>query len=87
MFPLYRDPHFTFRFGDDRIIPRVHLDGVACGTRVRLYALDPVTGERLEPIATAVVGAGGWVNLPEPIVVRAGSAFGVVPNPQSETVD
>ena len=85
MLPLYRDPHFTFRFGDDRIIPRVHLDGPACGTRVRFYAIDPITGGRLELIAAALVGEGGWVELPEPIVVRAGSAFVVVPDPQSET--
>src|SRR5262249_36540014 len=28
MIPLYREQHFTFRFGDDRIIPRFHLEGV-----------------------------------------------------------
>ena len=25
MIPLYHESHFTFRFGDDRIIPRFHL--------------------------------------------------------------
>ncbi len=25
MLPLYRDPHDTFRFADDRLIPRFHL--------------------------------------------------------------
>jgi hypothetical protein len=28
MLPLYEDPHFTFRFADDRIIPRFHLEGI-----------------------------------------------------------
>ena len=28
MLPLYHDPHFTFRFADDRLIPRFHLEGV-----------------------------------------------------------
>ena len=79
MLPLYRDPCFTFRFGDDRIFPRCHLDGVEPGTRINVLALDPVTGERAELLATGVAGDGGWVDLPEPIVVRAGSAFVAVP--------
>jgi hypothetical protein len=31
MLPLYHDPHFTFRFADDRIIPRFHLEGIEAG--------------------------------------------------------
>ena len=31
MIPLYHDPHFTFRFADDRIIPKFHLEGVEAG--------------------------------------------------------
>lgn len=31
MLPLYEDPCFTFRFADDRIIPRFHLEGVEAG--------------------------------------------------------
>ena len=31
MLPLYHDPHFTFRFADDRIIPRFHLEGLSAG--------------------------------------------------------
>ena len=27
MLPLYEDPYFTFRFADDRIIPRFYLEG------------------------------------------------------------
>ena len=33
------------------------------------------TGERLGLLATATVGEGGWVDLREPIIVRAGDAF------------
>lgn len=79
MMPLYHDPHFTFRFDDDRIIRRSHLEGVEAGRRVSVYKLDPGTGERLGLLATATVGKGGWVDLPQPIIMRAGEAFIVVP--------
>lgn len=79
MLPLYRDPHFTFRFADDRIIPRFHLEGVESGRRASVFQIDPATGGRLGRIATAVVGDGGWVDLPEPILVRAGGGFVAVP--------
>ena len=75
MLPLYEDPHFTFRFADDRLIPRFHLEGVEAGRRVEVYKIDPDTQERLGLLATATVGEGGWVDLPEPIMVRAGEAF------------
>jgi hypothetical protein len=80
MIPLHRDPHFTFKFADDRIIPRFHLQGVEAGRQVSLYKLDTATNERLGLIASATVGAGGWVDLPEPILVRAGSGFVAVPD-------
>jgi hypothetical protein len=79
MIPLHRDPHFTFRFADDRIIPRFHLEGVEAGRRIAVYRLDPVTGERLNQIATATTGDCGWVDLAEPIMVRAGDSFVAVP--------
>lgn len=79
MLPLYREPHFTFRFGHDRIIPRFHLEGVEAGWRVSVFKLDPATNERLGLIATATVSDGGWVGLPEPIIVRAGDGFIAVP--------
>jgi hypothetical protein len=44
-----------------------------------VFRIDPGTGERLGLQATATVGAGGWVDLPEPIIVRAGEAFIAVP--------
>ena len=37
MLPLHHDPHFTFRFADDRIIPRFHLEGVEAGRRVSVF--------------------------------------------------
>lgn len=79
MLPLYHDPCFTFRFADDRIIPRIHLEGIEKGRRVSIIRIDPATGERKELLATAIVGDSGWVDLPEPIVVRAGEAFIATP--------
>ena len=81
MLPLYEDPWFTFRFADDRLIPRFHLEGVEAGRRVTVYRIDPDSGERLGLLGTAAVGDGGWVDLPEPITVRAGEAFIAVPGP------
>src|SRR5436190_23842872 len=79
MLPLYHDPHFTFRFADDRIIPRFHLEGVEQGRQVSVIKIDPESGQRLGLLATATVGDGGWVDLPQPIIVKAGEAFIAVP--------
>ena len=79
MIPLYEDPIFTFCFADDRIIPRFHLEGVPAGRQVSVFKIDPGTGERLGLMATATVGDGGWVDLAEPIIVRAGEAFIAAP--------
>jgi hypothetical protein len=81
MLPLYRDPHFVFRFAADRLIPRFHLEDVQVGRRVSVFKIDSGTGERLPLLATATVGEGGWVDLSEPIIVRAGEAFIAVPEP------
>ena len=81
MRPLYQDPWFTFRFVEDRTIPRFHLEGVQACQQVSVFKIDPGTGERLGLLASATVGEGGWVELAEPIVVRAGDAFIVVPDP------
>jgi hypothetical protein len=75
MIPLYKDPCFTFRFADDRIIPRFHLEGVEAGRRIEVFKIDPGTGKPLGLLATATVGDGGWVDLADPIIVRAGEAF------------
>ena len=79
MLPLYEDPCFTFRFADDRVIPRFRLEGVEAGRRVSVFKIDPGTGERLGLLATAAAGEGGWVDLREPIIVRAGDAFIAIP--------
>lgn len=44
-----------------------------------VFKIDPGTGERLGLLATATVGAGGWADLAEPIIVRAGEEFIAVP--------
>jgi hypothetical protein len=81
MQPLYEDPWFTFRFADARSIPRFHLEGVRAGRQVSVFKIDPETGTRLSLLATATVGEGGWVDLNEPLTVRAGEAFVAVPEP------
>ncbi len=78
MLPLYEDPHFVFRFADDRIVPRFHLEGVTAGRRVAVFKIAAGSIERRELLATATVGDGGWVDLETPIVVRAGEGFVVV---------
>jgi hypothetical protein len=80
MLPLYEGPHFTFCFAADRLIPRFHLEGVEAGRRVEVYKIDAGTGERLDLLATATVGDGGWVDLAEPIIVRAGEGLIAVPD-------
>ena len=64
---------------DDRIIARFHLEGVEAGQPVSVFRIDPGTGERLGLLATATAGKGGWVDLAEPIIVKAGEAFVAVP--------
>jgi hypothetical protein len=82
MLPLYQDPWFTFRFADDRIIPRFHLEGVEAGQPVSVFKINPQTGERLGLLATATVGKDGWVDLAEAIIVKAGDAFVAVLVPE-----
>jgi hypothetical protein len=79
MLPLYHEPHFTFRFVDHRLIPRFHLEGIEAGRDVSVFKIDPRTGERLRLMAMATVREGGWVDLTEPIIVRAGEAFIAIP--------
>jgi hypothetical protein len=79
MTTLYEDPWFTFRFSDDRIIPRFHLEGVEAGRRVEVFKIEPGSGERLGLLVTATVGGSGWVDLTEPIIMRAGEGFIAVP--------
>jgi hypothetical protein len=79
MLPLYEDPHFMFRFAAGRLISRFHLEGVQAGRQVKVFKIDPGTQERRGLLATATIGEGGWVDLAEPIIVRAGQAFIAVP--------
>jgi hypothetical protein len=83
MTPLHHDPCFTFRFADDRIIPRFYLEGIEAGRRVEVFKIDPGTNEPLGLLAMATVSDGGWVDLPEPIIIRAGEAFIAVPEPRT----
>jgi hypothetical protein len=77
--PLYQDPWFTFRFADDRIIHRFHQEGVEASRQVSVFKIDPGTGERQGLLVTVTAGEGGWVELTEPIIVKAGEAFVAVP--------
>jgi hypothetical protein len=81
MLPLHQDRWFTFRFADDRLIPRFHLEGIPDGQKVSVFKVDPGTGERLGLLAMATVGDGGWVDLAEPILMRAGDVFIAMPEP------
>lgn len=85
MLPLYEEPWFTFRFAETRIIPRFRLEGVEASRRVSVFMINTQTGERLSLLATASVGEAGWVDLDEPITVRAGEAFVAVPGQSSAT--
>jgi hypothetical protein len=58
---------------------------VQAGRQVSVFKIDPGTGERLELLATATVGADGWVEVGEPIRVHAGEAFIVVAKSQPMT--
>ncbi|QDU22002.1 GNAT family N-acetyltransferase [Urbifossiella limnaea] len=73
MTPLYRDSRYTFRFADDRRIDRVRVEGVPSGSRVTVYRL--VGEEPGDVLTRSLAGADGWVELPEPILVRAGDGF------------
>jgi hypothetical protein len=73
MLPLYEDAWFIFRF-------------VEAGRRVITFKIAPGTGERLGLLAKATVGEGGWVDLQEPINMRAGDAFIAVPGQSSAIV-
>ncbi len=48
---------------------------IEAGRIVTVFKIEPGTGERLDLLATAFVGEGGWVELNKPIIVRAGEAF------------
>ena len=65
MIPLHHDPWFTFRFADDRIIPRFHLEEVGAGRRVKIFKIDleALRNDRPQLLAehdrVAVIAAAG----------------------------
>jgi hypothetical protein len=79
MLPLYQDPHFTFRFAEDRLVARFHLAGIEAGRQVTVFRIEPAGGDRRVLVAEATAGEGGWVDLPEPLVVRAGEGLIALP--------
>ena len=68
---LYVEPHFTFRFAEERWIDRVHLTDVPAGKIARAYRLEVC-------IASGVTDEGGWVSFAETVHVYAGDGFIVV---------
>ena len=80
-------PWFTFHFDNDRQIHRFHLEGVPAGERVSVFQVDPSNGEWLGLLATETVGQDGWVDLAEPIMMRAKEAFVAVPELSSVPSD
>jgi hypothetical protein len=45
-----------------------------------IFKIDAATAERQGLLAMATVGEAGWVDCPEPILVRTGKAFVAVPD-------
>ena len=58
MLPLYHDPDFTFRFADDRIIPRFHLEGVEAGRFEDVELLDPYGAFEVFSVANRSLRSG-----------------------------
>ncbi|MFO0806753.1 MAG: hypothetical protein U0791_26910 [Gemmataceae bacterium] len=75
MLPLYPRTalHLPVRRRPDH--PRFHLEGVEAGRHISVYRIQPDSGDRLDLLASAVMGEGDWVDLREPIIVQAGEAF------------
>ena len=72
--PMYEDPHFTFRFADDRIIPRFHLEGVETGRRVSVFKIDPRTKLKALTDRLGKNNATGLVNLDSHGIYRVARA-------------
>lgn len=83
MIPLYEEPCFTFRFDDNRVIQRFHLESVEAGRQVSVFKFDTITQDKLGLLATVTASEGGWVDLHQPIIMRAGEAFIAVPEATS----
>ena len=75
MIPLHRDTIYTYRFADDRLIGRFHLADAPAGQRVVVYRLEGLSTIRGDRLLEARVGANGWVELTEPLIMRTGEGF------------
>lgn len=75
---LYVEPHFTFRFTEERWIDRVHLTDVPAGKIARAYRLNVSENESKVCIASGVTDERGWVAFAETVHVYAGDGFLVV---------
>ncbi len=75
MFPLYRDPWYTFRFAEARRIPAFHLEDAREGASVAVFRADSVTGLPGERLTDSVVGPGGWVHFAPELIVAAGDVL------------
>jgi putative acetyltransferase len=78
---IHQDAHYAFRFADDRLIPRFHLEGTLRGQRVSVYRMDSNSGQRLKLLRTAIVGEDSWVDLDDPLIMHAGEGFMAVVEP------
>src|SRR5262245_42590892 len=76
MLPLYRDPHSTFRFAEDRRVGRFHFDGVEPGTHISNPKAKATPGQvRAEVWMSLVRGSRGliyFVHQFQPRFVEAG---------------
>lgn len=77
MFTLYRDPGWTFPFGEARRVPTMFLPGAPAGLAV-IVTLAGMT------VRQAVVGAEGRVDLEPPLLVKGGEVYLVLPLPETE---
>ena len=68
---LYVEPHFSFRFNEERWIDRVHLTDVPAGKIARAFRLEVC-------IATGITDELGWVTFFKTVHVYAGDGFIVV---------
>lgn len=75
---LYVEPHFTFRFAEERWIDRVHLTDVPAGILARAYRMNISENEPKVCIASGVTDELGWVAFAETVHMHAGDEFIVV---------
>ncbi|VTR97972.1 hypothetical protein [Tuwongella immobilis] len=82
MIPLFSELEFRFRFAEERIVPRFHLEGIAPGVRIAIFALtasDAAGESRGDWLMDALVGDASWVTVEPPLRVGPGRGFVAVP--------